>query len=892
MDSGNGHRADDPATMFEIMHRWADRTPDAPVLVEKGRAPLTYAALAGVASNFRQSLRSHGLGRNDRIAVVHSGGADMAASIVGIWSCAAAVPLNPAYTAGEFAIYFRDLAVSAVLVESALDSPARDAAGRLGLPVLEVEQQDADVAGMVRLVPGPNAADPGFEPAGLTDLATVLATSGTTSHSKTVPLRHRELWFKYANAVTSLDLTRQDRCLNLMPLFHGHGINTGLGICLWSGGSTIMLPDFDIDTFADHIETLDPTWYTGSFTFHHQILGHADRLKPVIAASQIQFARSGSGALDAEIGEKIEKALGIPVIQTYSTTETGMIASNPRPPRRRHHGSVGLPASDGVAIMGDVGELLPPGHHGEVVISGDCVFEGYENDPAANAAAFSGEWFRTGDQGLIDDDGYLFLTGRIKEIINRGGEKITPSEIEQALIRHPEVASATVFPVPHPTLGEEVAAAVVPEKGAVISDEILARFVAKRLTAFKVPRRFVFVDAIPKGPTGKINRRDLAAAFALDGAARVSTPDESTPAASSTPLETTLQRLWAETLGVEAVGLHDDFFLLGGDSLQAVELFFAIENQIGKRLPRSILFEAGTVAEMAARIAEETPSECIVPIQPDGDRPPFFCIHDQNGDVLNFRDLARHMGGAQPFYGIQSVGLDGEAVPFFRMADMASHYLREIRKIQPQGPYYIGGYSFGGRVAYAIAQQLRAENEQVGLLALLDTYYLAGHKNVGLGEWVARHRERLAGLGVSAFPGYLVQRLRNAAETLRVSARSRAVNAIWQFCDRRGLDIPRFLRYPAAANDIIRRTDSPQPYDGDVMFFQAELPALRHSDIHEGWRRIVRGRFEVRPVPGRHYDFVKEPHVRTLAAELTRCLAERQDRNSAETRIAADAAVS
>ncbi len=892
MDFGDGYRPDQPATMFEIVRRWADRMPDAPALVELDREPLTYAALAEVAADFQCALASHGIGRNDRVAVVHAGGADMAAVIVGIWTCGAAVPLNPAYTVGEFAIYFRDLNVNAVVVDAALDSPARRAAERLGLPVLDVDRQADSAAGMVRLAPGIRPVGRDVEPAGLMDLATVLATSGTTSHSKTVPLRHWELWFKYANAVTSLELTPQDRCLNLMPLFHGHGINTGLGICLWSGGSTIMLPKFDIGTFADHIEMLTPTWYTGSFTFHHQILGHADRLKPVVAASRIQFARSGSGALDAEIGEKIEKALAIPVIQTYSTTETGMIASNPRPPRRRHHGSVGLPASDGVAIMGDDGDLLPPGQHGEVVVSGDCVFEGYENDPAANAAAFSGEWFRTGDQGMIDDDGYLFLTGRIKEIINRGGEKITPSEIEQALIKHPEVASATVFPVPHPTLGEEVAVAVVPEKGAVISDEILARFVAKGLTAFKVPRRFVFVDAIPKGPTGKINRRDLAAAFALDGAARVSTPDESKPAASATPFEATLQRLWAETLGVEAVGLQDDFFLLGGDSLQAVELFFAIEDEIGKRLPRSILFEAGTVAEMAARIAAETPSPCIVPIQPAGDRPPFFCIHDQNGDVLNFRDLARHMGERQPFYGIQCVGLDGEAVPFIRMDDMAAHYLREIRKIQPNGPYYIGGYSFGGRVAYAIAQKLRAANEDVGLLALLDTYYLAGRKNVGLRGWAARHRDRLGKLGAAEIPGYLAQRLRNAGETLRVSARARSVNAVWQFCDRRGLDIPRFLRYPAAANDIIRRTDRPQPYDGDVLFFQAELPALRHADIHEGWRRIVNGRFEVRPVPGRHYDFVKEPHVRTLAAELTKCLEDRQDRCSAGSRVAPGAALS
>jgi acyl-CoA synthetase (AMP-forming)/AMP-acid ligase II/thioesterase domain-containing protein/acyl carrier protein len=862
---------------------WAERTPDAPALVAKDRLPLSYGALLELADQFRRTLNNHGLGRNDRIAIVHSGGAEMAATIVGVWSCAAAVPMNQAYTVGEFAIYFRDLRVDALLVDATLDTPARQAAQQLGLPVLEVVQGDRRFAGMVTLRQGTERPVKHAGDAQLEDLATVLTTSGTTTHSKVVPIHQRELWWKLANAVHSLELTPEDRCLNLMPLFHGHGITSGLGINLWSGGSTIMLERFDIDTFTDYIQALEPTWYTGAFTFHHQILAHAERLNAVVATSKLRFARSGSGPLGAHIGKEIEEKLGIPVLQAYSATETGLIASNPRPPRRQKHGSVGLPASDGVAIMEPDGGLLPVGQRGEVVVSGDHVFKGYENDPAANAAAFNGDWFRTGDEGMLDEDGFLFLTGRIKETINRGGEKITPSEVEGALVKHPDVLSATVFPIPHGTLGEEVAAAVVLENGAVLSDELLSQFLKKRLTGFKVPRRIVFVDSIPKGPSGKIQRRYLATALGLDENgvnARV------TPAKADRPptsLEATLQQLWAKTLGLDSVGLYDDFFLLGGDSLQAVDLFLAIESQIGHRLPRAVLFEAGTIAEMAARIEKDTPSGCIVPIQPKGEKPPFFCVHDQNGHVLNFRDLARHLGTEQPFYGLQYVGLNGGEVPVTRMEDMAAHYRREIRKIQPAGPYYIGGYSFGGRVAYTIAQQLLAAGENVALLALLDTYHLLGQKTVGKRQWWARHSERLAKLESREIPAYLALRIKNVMIVSSIALRSRLIPALWRVCEMLNRPIPQFLHRPAVANDVIRRNFRPKPYEGDAVLFQAELPATKHPDVHLGWRNLIKGGVDIRPVPGRHFDFLKEPHVRRLAEELADCLAERQERHSLDT---------
>ncbi|MQA65926.1 MAG: acyl-CoA synthetase, partial [Alphaproteobacteria bacterium] len=291
----------------------------------------------------------------------------------------------------------------------------------------------------------------------------------------------------------------------------------------------------------------------------------------------------------------------------------------------------------------------------------------------------------------------------IGDVINRGGEKIAPSEVDAAIKSYPDVADAMTFPIPHAALGEEVAAAVIPVPGAVFTDEILSKYLRGRLAPFKVPRRILIVDEIPKGPTGTIERRRLAAAFGLavpSSAAGAESADDR----PATPLEAKLQRIWADVLRLDHVGLDEDFFMLGGDSLQAVELFLMIEKEFGRHLPRSTLFRDGTAALMAKQIEEGMPSSCLVPIQPRGDRPPFFCVHDGYGQVLSYRDLSLLLGETQPFYGIQARGIDGEEEPFVRIENMAAHYVTEIRKVQPEGPYYIGGHSFGGRVAYVMAQ--------------------------------------------------------------------------------------------------------------------------------------------------------------------------------------------
>lgn len=864
--------------LHEVAAGWAARQPDAPALVAEGLQPMSYAALARAMDDFRLALNVIGLGRGSRIAIVHPGGADMAAAILCLWGCATAVPFNPELALEELASEFERLRIDALLTDPSSAAVACRAAERLGLPILRLVSRDDGIAGSVALHCKEDGAatrrhfTPGH--AQEEDVAMILTTSGTTSLSKIVPIHQRTLRRHYDYYQRGLELTPADRCLNLMPLFHSHGINPGLGLCLYSGGSAVFLRPFDIATFERYILTLDPTWYTGAYTFQHQIHAHAERLKGAVARSKLRFARSGSGPLDGKIAGDLERMFNLPVIQSYASTETGVVAINPRPPRQRKTGSVGLPLDARTCVVDDRGARLPPGVNGEVVLHRECVFDGYEDNPDANAEAFRDGWYRTGDRGYLDEDGYLFLTGRIKELINRGGEKIAPFEIEAALLQHPGIKAAAAFPIPHPTLGEEVGAVIVAEPNVSLDAHAISAGLRAVLADFKIPRRYAFVDAIPKNPTGRVVRRQLAHDLGFDRPLGHRRNPAATRERFPTALEAQLQDMWAETLGVDAVGLNEDFFDLGGDSLKAVELFLQIEAKLGCRLPDAILFDAATVEAMARRIADYRGSPCLVRVSPQGERPPFFCVHGSDGNAVYFRNLARYLGSSQPFYALQCVGLDGLEQPLTKIEDIAARYLREIRAVQPHGPYYIGGFSFGGRVAYAMAQELRAAGEDVALLTMLDTYAVAGEDDLGIWQASLLRLRGMRRLRWRSLPGYLAARARNIGRAVAIRL-PQPVFAL--FLNRFGgspRSIPHSLRLtPKEAHAMANRAFEPAPYDGDLVLFRA---AENRAGRHDGWADLVKGKLEVHELPGGHTDILGEPRVRVLARELGAVLRAKQ----------------
>jgi acyl-CoA synthetase (AMP-forming)/AMP-acid ligase II len=486
----------------------------ATALGTPGGRPLTFGALRSVIAQTAETLAARGIGPGDRVAIVLDNGPEMAVACLSVVSGATAAPLNPGYRAEEFEFYLTDLKAKLLIAAQGKSSPALDVAAKLGIPVCRLAAQPERGAGSFVL----ESAGGGGKPRAATsdDVALVLHTSGTTSRPKIVPLLQRNLVASAGHIRATLALSPADRGLCIMPLFHIHGLMTGLLAPLSAGGEVCCPPGFNALKFFAWMAEAHPTWYSGVPTMHQAILSRAGHNAEIIKANPLRFVRSSSSALPTKVIAELESVFGAPVIESYGMTEAShQMTSNPLPPMPRKPGTVGPGAGPEVQVVDDRGNPVSPGAPGEIVIRGANVMGGYENNPQANAEAFVRGWFRTGDQGVMDGDGYVTITGRLKEIINRGGEKISPREVDETIMAHPAVHQCVTFALPHEVLGEEVAAAVVLRPGAAASDKELRQFAASRLADFKVPRKILILQEIPVGATGKLQRIGLAKKLGL-----------------------------------------------------------------------------------------------------------------------------------------------------------------------------------------------------------------------------------------------------------------------------------------------------------------------------------------------------------------------------------------
>ena len=595
------------------------------------------------------------------------------------------------------------------------------------------------------------------------------------------------------------------------------------------------------------IDDLRPTWFNGSFAYFKSIINYARTHNPPVRQGQFRYLRPTSGAVDPAVSAEIEQIFGSPGIEMLSSTESGHIAVNPLPPGIRKHGTVGVPVDCEIRILGADGRVLPTGEQGELVVRGRNVMAGYENDPKATAESLFDGWFRTGDLGVLDADGYLTLTGRIKDVINRGGEKFAPAEIERVVALHPDVAEVAAFGVPHETLGEVVAVAVVPRESAVLTEAGVQGFARGRLLPAKVPQYVAVVHNLPRLANGKLRRGELVAQV------QARLRQDETPRTEAEPrseTERALRGLWAEVLAraPDTIGRDNDFISLGGDSLRMVELMVGIGARFGAYLPVETLYETSTIAGLAELLEPGGPAvwDDLVEIRKAETGPSVVCIHGGDGDILWGYVFAPHVPLDFGVYGFRwTHALDGDDTT---IEAIAARYCDAIAQFGLPGPIVLAGYSSGALIAYEMAQRLRALGKAPLGLVILDL----PAPGAGSVWWqVFRHLHEFFDSPASEILPLLRFRLLNFLRGRLGITFGRGTRVFERQRDK--VIVPGRL-YASAVKSYRSR-----PYDGDAHLVAAtdEAPVWRPKrDM--GWAGLVRGKLEVSAVKSTHLNLFSE----------------------------------
>lgn len=857
-----------PATVIEMLRATTALVPDKPALMAPGRPDFSRTRLVQHVEDTVARLNRLGFSRTSRIGLALPNGPEAAGAFICVVSGMIPVPLNPNFQAAEFESQLRLAKADAVIVLQGQDTPVRAVAERLGVRVIELRFTPDMPAGLFEIVgTQPAAAAPIFsEP---NDIAVMMPTSGTTGLPKFVPQTHAKIIIgtiyesKQRGQLEAFN--QMGATINMLPLFHGYGLVGSLLLVIAFNGSAVCTAGFDARRFFDWMDEYRPLFLLVLPTMLDAILAEAPAHEDAIKRSSLQYIACASAPLSEQTIIEATRILNKPIIQAYGMTEVGYIAITiPGMVGFHRSGSVGQTIIE-TAIMAKDGTLVPPGEIGEIVVRDpNLPVFGDERD----TEMFRNGWFRTGDKGYLDADNYLYITGRVKESINRGGEKISPFEVEEFLKSHPAIRDATVFGVPHTLLSEDLAAAVVTSDPA-LTPKAVRKFVGEHLSSQKVPAIVLMVDEIPRTPIGKVQRSALPQLLGLvdneghrlGGRALFGDP----PVAPRSDTEQKLVRLWSEILALPEIGIHDDFFDLGGTSLQAAALVTRIAREFHTTLSVDTMFEAATVAEMAeviARPERDTPWPTLIPIQPSGTKPPFFCLPGLSGVVLSFRELALHLGSDQPVYGLQPPGIDGKTPPLMRMDDLAAHFAQAIRSVQPNGPYMLGGYSFGGMVALEVARLLRAQGGDVALLASFD------------GPLDVSQHPRIKGRSPTQKFIRRVKRLRTRLAAFNPMEKAPSIlEELEDKLEKTAENVPVLpgIQNVSQANRTLTVAYQPKPYEGQAVLFSTQEMRLGKSraSFEQAWEKIVLGGIQVCDVPGDHDTILHEPFVQVLAEKLS-----------------------
>jgi len=866
--------------LCDLLAALAAKRPHDIALAAPARKPLTFEQLSAQVASVASMLTDAGLSRRDRVVLLLPDGPEAAVASLGVVTSAVCAPLDSRCSIDELNEHFTALRPAAVITSAGAESFARRIAVRHGAAVLELMPCIDQPAGSFALRTTDSVARSRQAMCDADDVALILLTSGTTSRSKLVPLTHANIMATVERVQAALQLSPADRYLNVSPLIYSQGIMLTFSAIL-SGSSVVCPPGFQSAEFLHWFDAHRPTWYSAAPAVHQAILAQS-RGKPRDDQHHLRFIRSAAAPLSRSLGQQLERFFDAPVIESYGMTECYPISVNPFPPRERKPGSAGVAAGTEIAIYDPVNGFVGAERTGEIVVRGPHVTSGYLNHPPGQSSNFVDDWFRTGDLGYLDRDGFLFVTGRIKDLVNRGGEKISLAEVDEVLRAHPEIQDASAFPVPHPTLGEDIAAAIVLREQASPSPDEIQRFARQHLSEFKVPRDIVFVRELPKNTTGKVQRRILSEQFGHRASRRMSQPVLS----ALSPVKRRLIEIWSELLETQSVGPFDNFFELGGNSLLAAQLVSQVERFWGRRFSLQAFLHEPTIEALAGLVTGERTNETphvLLPVQPNGSRPPFFWVH---GDTST-RFLPRYLGPDQPVYGLEHQSQDGTSARYTTVESIASYYLGEMKKIQPVGPYSLGGFSFGGTLAFEMAQQLKSRGEEVTLLVMLDSHFPgadvddSGAPSSLNSAGVRRHLRTLATIGPSERVSYVMVRVRSRFGQKLATTTNKFKAAYCEMLRKAGRPIPLTLlsRYLLRIYVMARRAYRPQQYSGKVVYIKCE----RRSDYHRAmWEQLVVGGLSCYEIPGGHLDAISTSYGHLWAECLNGWLdAARQSPSSA-----------
>ncbi len=858
-------------TIHGLIEAQAACAPDA-VAVSLGSASISYGRLNERANELAHWLRKRGVATGTPVAVCMDRTIDMVVALVATLKAGGAyVPMDPSYPRERLAFMLEDTNAPVLLTEGAI-------AGGLPEHRAHTLRLDADWGA----VAGERSDNPA-RAAGPDDRAYIIFTSGSTGQPKGVCCRHRSVLNLLADFGRRAPISAGDRCglwtsvsfdVSVYEIFSA--LTAGAALCIASDAVR-----FDSALF---FEWMRENRITSAYVPPLMLGDLLAWIEKHPLALPLKRLLVGVEPIDEKLlASMMERVPGLAIVNGYGPTETTICATlyDVRPEAARDRNTpIGRPVQNSkIYLLDSSMRPVPPGVRGEIYIGGEGLAHGYFNRPELTAERFipdpfaaapGGRLYKAGDTARRLGDGTIEFIGRIDYQVKVRGFRVEPGEIEAVLSRHPWVRDSVVIAKGDRTGTKRLVAYVVTNKEKTGSVADLRSFLKETLPDYMVPSAFVTMDAFPLTPNGKLDRAALPEP-------EVSRADlRSSYVAPRDEVEIQLSQIWEKVIGIAPIGVTDSFFDLGGHSLLAVRLFAEITRVFGTSIPLAAIFQSPTIGEIATMIREKTLAqggESLVAIQPKGTKPPLYFIHAYGGGVFFYRELSDSLGADQPFYGLQAVGLDGGRPPHTRVEDMAAHYIGEIKRVQPAGPYFLGGRCLGAYVAFEMASQLRARGDSVGLLAILDSYWVPQEADDGR-RGIAVHLKRMSERGfreklayIKEYAGYRVIRIKLAL-----------AEALSSLCFRMGRPIPAFMKdfyiniYIPEVNARAEKNYSPAIYPGIVTFFQATAEGER--DPRMFWGKLTSEGLDVRMVPATHKDILVDPNVKVLAEKLDAALEE------------------